>query len=207
VNGADSALGTAAGWAAATVAGYLALGLLAGAVERLGGPAARCATALLAAYPPAARVALRAAVAATLGLGAAVAGATPASASALDGTRHTTRPPLVASAVGLEPLDWPVRLPAAAPTVHPPAAAPTRDAPHQDATAPLEAAPTVVVRRGDCLWSIAAASLGPGATTNAVATVWPQWWAANRHAIGDDPALLRPGLRLHPPAASERSPR
>jgi hypothetical protein len=59
----------------------------------------------------------------------------------------------------------------------------------------------VVVRRGDCLWSVVARSLGPHASDARVAEQWPRWWAANRAVIGDDPALLLPGTRLHPPAS------
>jgi hypothetical protein len=43
------------------------------------------------------------------------------------------------------------------------------------------------VRPGDTLWGIA----GPA---------WPRWYAANRRAVGPDPDLIRPGLRLVPPA-------
>jgi resuscitation-promoting factor RpfA len=62
----------------------------------------------------------------------------------------------------------------------------------------------LVVRSGDSLWSIAAASLrvaGTAAPTDAqVAQAWPRWWAANREAVGDDPDLLLPGTVLRPPA-------
>ncbi|NNG40239.1 LysM peptidoglycan-binding domain-containing protein [Flexivirga sp. ID2601S] len=61
----------------------------------------------------------------------------------------------------------------------------------------------VVVRRGDSLWSIVAARLGPQADATAVAGEWPRWYAANRAQIGDDPDLLRVGTRLHAPTALE----
>jgi nucleoid-associated protein YgaU len=64
----------------------------------------------------------------------------------------------------------------------------------------------VVVRRGDTLWSIAARSLGPAATAVEVAREWPRWHEANRHAIGDDPDLIRPGQVLHPPATTTGTP-
>lgn len=57
----------------------------------------------------------------------------------------------------------------------------------------------VVVHRGDTLWSIAAAQLGPHADAQAIAAEWPRWHAANRHTIGDDPDLLRIGTRLRMP--------
>lgn len=58
----------------------------------------------------------------------------------------------------------------------------------------------VVVRRGDSLWDIAARHLGDGADAAEVAAEWPRWYAANRHLVGADPDLLRPGQRLVPPA-------
>lgn len=57
----------------------------------------------------------------------------------------------------------------------------------------------VVVHRGDSLWSIAAAHLGPQADAQAIAAEWPRWYAANRHIIGDDPDLLDVGTRLLTP--------
>ncbi|RNI23197.1 hypothetical protein EFY87_07115 [Flexivirga caeni] len=57
----------------------------------------------------------------------------------------------------------------------------------------------VVVHRGDTLWSIAAAQLGPHADARAVAAEWPRWYAANRHLIGADPDLLQIGIRLQSP--------
>jgi nucleoid-associated protein YgaU len=60
-----------------------------------------------------------------------------------------------------------------------------------------------VVRRGDCLWDIAARSLGPHASPAAVAHEWPRWFAVNRTVIGDDPDLLLPGTVLRAPAPEE----
>lgn len=59
---------------------------------------------------------------------------------------------------------------------------------------------SVVVRRGDTLWSIAAARLGPEATDAEISRAWPRWHAANSSALGEDPHLLRPGTLLVPPA-------
>lgn len=62
-----------------------------------------------------------------------------------------------------------------------------------------EAGEVHVVRRGDTLWDIAAARLGPGATPADIAAAWPRWYAANRHLIGPDPSHIVPGQRLIPP--------
>lgn len=58
---------------------------------------------------------------------------------------------------------------------------------------------SVVVRRGDTLWSIAAAHLGPDATDAEIALAWPRWHEANAAAIGTDPNALLPGTLLTPP--------
>lgn len=57
----------------------------------------------------------------------------------------------------------------------------------------------VVVHRGDCLWDIVAAHLGPSATDDDIVREWPRWYAANRDVIGDDPDRITPGLVLHTP--------
>lgn len=68
-------------------------------------------------------------------------------------------------------------------------------------TVPHETLPeTVVVRRGDTLWDLAARHLGAGASTTDIAEEWPRWYAANRAAIGPDPDLIRPGQELVVPA-------
>lgn len=58
----------------------------------------------------------------------------------------------------------------------------------------------VVVHRGDCLWDIVAAHLGPSATDDDIVREWPRWYAANRDVIGDDPDRITPGLVLHAPS-------
>ena len=138
--------------------------------SRLPGAAGRAAGVVLTRVAPAT---LRRAVELALGisLAAGVAGASPAVAA----------PVSVAALVQAPSLDWP--------TPSRPAAAPTPAAPAQ-----------VVVAPGDTLWSLAARALGPAATDRAVAAAWPAWWAANRDVLGDDPHVLRPGLRLTPPA-------
>lgn len=57
----------------------------------------------------------------------------------------------------------------------------------------------VTVRRGDTLWSIAAAHLPPGRTASDIARSWPRWYEANRDVIGADPDMLLPGDVLHGP--------
>lgn len=64
-----------------------------------------------------------------------------------------------------------------------------------------EQAVTVAVRQGDCLWTIAASSLGPGASDAEIAAEWPRWYRANRRIIGADPNLILPGTVLTAPPA------
>lgn len=65
--------------------------------------------------------------------------------------------------------------------------------------ASLDASGAYVVRRGDTLWDIAARHLGPHASAADIARAWPRWYAANRTAIGPNPALIHPGLVLSVP--------
>lgn len=59
---------------------------------------------------------------------------------------------------------------------------------------------TVIVRRGDSLWSITDDLLGPGATEAAeISTSWPLLHAANHEVIGADPDHLLPGMELTVP--------
>ncbi|GAB3530334.1 hypothetical protein GCM10027402_35420 [Arthrobacter monumenti] len=59
---------------------------------------------------------------------------------------------------------------------------------------------TVTVLRGDSLWSISAAHLGPYATDVEIAAEWPRWYAANKQTIGSNPNHLVPGQVLVIPA-------
>lgn len=59
-----------------------------------------------------------------------------------------------------------------------------------------------VVERGDNLWNITAADLGPDATADEIAAEWPRWWHTNRDIIGDDPDLIHPGQVLTHPDSS-----
>ncbi|WP_404388187.1 LysM peptidoglycan-binding domain-containing protein [Humibacillus xanthopallidus] len=95
-------------------------------------------------------------------------------------------------------------LPAGSPGFRPTRPAPTPDEAGARLLAPsprpgAAALDTVTVRRGDSLWSIAERHLGAAATDAEVARTWPQWYAANREVIGDDPDLIHPGTQLVPP--------
>lgn len=64
---------------------------------------------------------------------------------------------------------------------------------------------TVLVGRGDTLWSIAAAHLPAGADIHDIDRGWRALYASNRSLIGSDPDLITPGsrLRLPPPPHQE----
>ncbi len=68
---------------------------------------------------------------------------------------------------------------------------------------PVRPAGTVVVRPGDSLWTIAARELGPRASQVAIDRRWPHWYAANADRIGPDPGLIRPGLHLQTPTPDQ----
>jgi nucleoid-associated protein YgaU len=63
-----------------------------------------------------------------------------------------------------------------------------------------------VVVRGDSLWDIAAARLGPGASRAQIAREWQRWYAANRVVIGPDPDHIEPGQQLVAPSALPSAP-
>ena len=63
---------------------------------------------------------------------------------------------------------------------------------------------TVVVRPGDCLWSIAARDLGPGASDAAVDARWRAIYAANHALVGPDPDWSSRG---NDSASQKRAPR
>ena len=75
------------------------------------------------------------------------------------------------------------------------AARSTPRAPGTDPTRPVTIR-RVVVHRGDSLWSIAAATLGPGTPDARIAAAVGRIHAANASTIGDDPDLIFPGQRL-----------
>jgi resuscitation-promoting factor RpfA len=189
----DGAIGDAATWAAFAVGAYLSGGLLAAALSGRDGVVGRCGEAALRLYPRIARSVLRAAVAGTVGAGATVLGGTAAAHAARP--PHPPVPPVVAPATPpAEPLDWPVT-----PIRTLGAGLPGADLSASHTAAGRGRTAWVVVRPGDCLWNLAARSLGQAATRDAIAASWPRWWAANRAVIGDDPNILRPGVRLRVP--------
>lgn len=65
-----------------------------------------------------------------------------------------------------------------------------------------DAARSVEVRRGDTLWAIVAAHLGPEADVSAVAAAVDRWYHLNHAVIGADADLLRPGQVLEVPKGS-----
>ncbi|GAB3578660.1 LysM peptidoglycan-binding domain-containing protein [Calidifontibacter terrae] len=94
--------------------------------------------------------------------------------------------------------DW---LPAKPPAVRPA----DRDPLMMSCTRDSDEPATVVVRRGDTLWSIVARHLGPGADPETIAVAIPTWHATNRAVIGADPNLLLVGQVLSVPAAGGAS--
>ncbi len=60
----------------------------------------------------------------------------------------------------------------------------------------------IVVRDGDCLWTLAAQRLGSGATDTQIDREWRRWYKLNRTAIGTNPDLVRTGTRLLVPHSS-----
>lgn len=64
----------------------------------------------------------------------------------------------------------------------------------------------VVVRPGDSLWSIAAATLPSDASDRRIARRWHAVYAHNLATVGADPDLIVPGTTLHLPARPEETP-
>ncbi|MBP6997026.1 MAG: LysM peptidoglycan-binding domain-containing protein [Phycicoccus sp.] len=118
----------------------------------------------------------------------------PSPASALDTATPAATAGLSASRADLNPPIDPGWV-APAPTVRP--------APDHRALTGPGWKPTgdgeIVVHRGDTLWDLAARHLGHDATSEEIARAWPQWYAANRDLIGNNPDLLLPGQVLRIP--------
>jgi nucleoid-associated protein YgaU len=55
---------------------------------------------------------------------------------------------------------------------------------------------SIVVRRGDCLWNLAAELIGPTADASDVGSAARALYRANRHRVGPDPNLIFPGTQL-----------
>ncbi|WP_139318513.1 LysM peptidoglycan-binding domain-containing protein [Kocuria sp. CNJ-770] len=193
-------------WTAAAALAVLAV--LAGhhRWERLGRLCGRCSPALL-----------RRAAAAALGLQlvaapGAVADDAPSpfwsggtavhgpSASVPDGPTQPSAAPADLGAAHPAPLPPPV-VPVA------PSAPSTGEAPRFPGAHPAPAERTVdgavTVLRGDTLWSLAAAQLGPGASAAEVDRAWPAWYELNRHVLPHGPHLLLPGQRLVVPGTGD----
>ena len=66
---------------------------------------------------------------------------------------------------------------------------------------PAPSMDSIVVHRGDTLWSIAARHLSPAAPAADIDAEWHRWLATNRDVIGDDANLILPGQQLRPPPA------
>ena len=71
----------------------------------------------------------------------------------------------------------------------PPASAPEHDPVAVDAAG-------YMVETGDCLWTIGAVRLGPGAADADIDRYWRHIYDRNRDVIGDDPNLIFAGQRL-----------
>jgi hypothetical protein len=111
---------------------------------------------------------------AALGVSAAATTAVPAAANPVGGTgSHSAGPSPVLTGLAL-----PDRLPTA----------------HR-ARPPV----TIVVRSGDCLWTIAEQLLPGSAADAAISAAWHRIDRANRTRIGPDPDLILPGTRLRVP--------
>jgi nucleoid-associated protein YgaU len=99
----------------------------------------------------------------------------------------------VASAVALAP----------SPHVTPPGS-PAVDVPQaldRDESSPTPSDGTYVVKRGDSLWRITEALIGPGASVEQIAQAWPHLYQANRGVVGSDPSLIFAGQSLQVPAS------
>ncbi len=159
------------------LAGWLLVATALTAGSHLPGVGGRAGAAVLRRMAPATvRRCLEVALGLTVATGVA---AGPASASYAGAGAGPALPG--AAATGTPLLDWPTTQP--------------------EVAQPAPSAEPVVVRPGDSLWALAKRSLPEGATQAQVAATWPAWWSANRHVIGDDPDLLRPGAVLTPPAS------
>lgn len=102
------------------------------------------------------------------------------------------------------PSGEPIPQPGWTPTPSPPRPVPAADVTLVSRASASSLPETVVVRRGDTLWDLAARHLGEDATPESIAEEWPRWHAANRAVIGPDPDLLQPGQQLVVPTDEER---
>lgn len=186
--GADRAALALVGVLCWLVLAWLAVGLAFSAAAALPGAAGRFSELVADRVLP---DALRQVAAVALGFSMATVGSTAA-------ISDSTVRPRTAQAATLA-LDWPT---GRQPGVHSPDAGrpgidwPAGEPPPRAGHPPPHPRPAVVVRPGDCLWTIAARHLGPDATDARIAAEWPRWYVANRAVIGPDPSLIYPGQRL-----------
>lgn len=226
-SGADGVIATLAGSALWLAALWLAVGLSAALVTRLpgaiGGRAVPVARALLprviyrVVVGSAGLGVLLAPVAATAAPPSALAPAT-AAVNAAPRSAPSARVPVPTPTWPADPASdnalsdtsvptpvWPVSAERPAPPATPRPAADKAEPRPGRTSGPTRDGP-VAVRPGDSLWLISARRLGPGATAADIARDWPRWYAANRAAIGADPALILPGERLRPPPSGQSGP-
>lgn len=182
--GADTAAATLAAATLWLAGVWLALGLLAGAIAAAPGVVGRTAAGLTRVLLPGALY--RIAVGAT---GAGLVLAPIAGATAIAGGGMACAAGSAAAAVPPVPTPmWPTSAPDPSAGQH---AIPTPSPPP-----PTPATDVITVRRGDSLWSIAAARLGRGASDAAITAGWRDIYRANRAVIGPNPDLIRPGQHL-----------
>jgi resuscitation-promoting factor RpfA len=189
--GLDDMLGLAAVIACWALVGWMALVLTVTALGSLRGGIGRLATQAAALLTP---VAWRHAARLTLGLAVAAGPTTVASAANAAPATTTVAPAMDSSGTDAEAL--------VLPAVGRPGSSESTS-PHRtvaEATS-AERVATVAVKPGDCLWAIAASSLGAGVGNAEIAAEWRRWYAANRRVIGPDPNLILPGTVLTAPPA------
>lgn len=131
-------------------------------------------------------------------------GPEPAAGGPVAGGRATDGPTSSGATSGgpaTPSLDWPATAAGSAPSGPSASSAPavSVDWPGPAAHGARAADRSVVVLRGDSLWSIAARSLPAGADDATVDRTWRAWYAANTPVIGSDPDHLLPGQILVPP--------
>jgi len=171
---------TLAGWAAWLLAGYLLLALVVAAAQCVRGP--RGARHRLPLTRGVSSMAER-----WIGLTVAALAAATVSGTATPALAAGPSPaPAPSVAVTVPSLDW-TQTATAAPAT----------------TSPSMPRRPLLVKPGDCLWSIAARELGADASHGEIARRWPLWWSANRAVIGPHPELIYPGQRLIPPASPQ----
>lgn len=206
-NGTDEAVAALARLVIWLLAGWVALALTLSVLAAFAGSGAdswrHCAAAML---PRGLRSLVVTATATSLLLGPATAAVASPGALVAGPLAGPTPPNAVATATATaaDPIPWPVTSPALDPPPLKPApiTKPHGPGPLDPVRAQPTAEPRVAVEPGDSLWLIAARRLAESGTSveaAQIARAWPRWYQANRSAIGDDPDLLRPGLKLLAP--------